>query len=173
MDESSGRRHASGAQAARAALYLLFQLGGDRFALDVHGIAEVLPLVRLKRIPKAPSGVAGVFDYRGVPVPVVDLSQLVLGRATEDRLSSRIVLVDYTTAGSVERRQLGLLVEKATETLRRDPAEFVAAGVSSKAAPYLGAVSADAAGFVQLLDVQRLLPSAVREALYASLVDAT
>ena len=51
-------------------LFLLFQIGQHRYALDSRRVAEVLPLVDIKEIPHAPAGVAGVFNYRGVPVPV-------------------------------------------------------------------------------------------------------
>ena len=36
-------------------LFLLFELGTDRYALDALQIAEVLPLVAIKRIPRAPA----------------------------------------------------------------------------------------------------------------------
>jgi len=49
-------------------LFLLFQLGQDRYALEASRVIEVLPLVSLKRIPQAPRGVAGLFNYRGRPV---------------------------------------------------------------------------------------------------------
>ena len=35
-------------------LFLIFELGKDRYALDVRQIAEVMPLVGVKQIPKAP-----------------------------------------------------------------------------------------------------------------------
>ena len=61
-------------------LFLIFELGADRYALQAAHIAEVLPVVRIKRVPHAPPGVIGVFDYHGAPVPVIDLSELTLGR---------------------------------------------------------------------------------------------
>src|SRR5688572_9662286 len=106
-------------------LFLLLQLGTDRYALDARVVAEVLPLVTLKQLPRAPAGVAGVFDYRGAPVPVIDLCELTLGRPAQRRLSTRIVLTHHDTGGG-ERRLLGLIAENATATLRRDPAEFTA-----------------------------------------------
>lgn len=172
MEQSPGRAETGDAGDTRAPLFLLFQVGGDRYALDAQRIVEVLPLVRFKRIPRAPTGIAGVFDYRGAPVPVVDLSELMIGRATEQRLSSRLVVVDRAGAGSGERRTLGLLVEKATETLRRHAAEFVAAGVAASESPYLGPVSADRRGFIQQVDVDRLLPPAVLDALSDALAEA-
>jgi chemotaxis-related protein WspB len=60
-------------------LFLLFQLGSERYALDASRVVEVVPLLCLQRLPQAPPGVAGVFNYRGQPVPAVDLSQLTMG----------------------------------------------------------------------------------------------
>lgn len=146
-------------------LFLLFQPGRDRYALDAGQIAEVLPLVDIKPLPRAPEGVAGVFDYRGTPVPVIDLSQLMLGRPAAKHLSTRIVLARYPDAGGV-MRLLGLLAEQATQTVRRDPGDFLASGVSHDAAPYLGPVASDERGLIQWIEVHKLLPAAVREALF-------
>jgi chemotaxis-related protein WspB len=146
-------------------LFLLFELGQDRYALDTSQIAEVLPLVGITPIPQAPSGVAGLFNYRGVPVPVIDLSQLTIGRPAQRRLNTRIVLVHYPD-GSGGTRLLGLIAEKVTETVRRDKADFVASGVTNDQAPYLGPVAADARGLMQWIDVDRLLPASVRAVLF-------
>jgi chemotaxis-related protein WspB len=40
-------------------LYLTFRLAADRYALEVSRIAEVLPLVGIKHLPRAPQGIAG------------------------------------------------------------------------------------------------------------------
>jgi chemotaxis-related protein WspB len=146
-------------------LFLLFQLGQDRYLLDTGRVAEVLPLVAITQIPQAPPGVAGLFNYRGVPVPVVDLSQLALGRPARNRLNTRIVLVHYPD-GSGGTQLLGLIAERVTETVRRDEADFVASGVSSDRAPYLGPVATDARGLLQWIVVESLLPVSVRDVLF-------
>jgi chemotaxis-related protein WspB len=146
-------------------LFLLFQLGKDRYALDVGQVAEVLPLVSLKQIPQAPPAVVGVFDFHGEPVPVIDLSQTALGRPAQHRLSTRIILAHYPD-GNGEKRLLGLLAEKVTETLRRDPSDFVAAGVDNDDAPYLGPVATDARGMIQWVEVDQLLTPTVRDLLF-------
>ena len=61
-------------------LFLLFQLGSDRYAIDALRVVEVLPCVQVKQIPHAPAGIAGVINYRGAPVPVLDLCLLTLRR---------------------------------------------------------------------------------------------
>ncbi len=146
-------------------LFLLFQLGEDRYALEAGLVVEVLPLLRIKRIPQAPAGVVGACNYRGAPVPVLDLSQLALGRPPANRLSTRLVLVHYPD-GTGGRRLLGLIAEKATETMRRDPADFGPAGLRPDRAPYLGPVAVDARGLVQWIDPGKLLPDSVREILF-------
>ena len=54
-------------------------------------------------------------------------------------------------------RLLGLIAEKATETIRREAPEFVESGVVNDRAPYLGSVAPDARGMVQRVDIGRLL----------------
>src|SRR5579862_6273461 len=109
-------------------LFLLFQVGKDRFALDSKLVAEVAPLVHLKCIPHAPASVAGLFNYRGSAVPVIDLCQVFFGSMSPMRLSTRIMLVNYR-ATSGETFLLGLMAEQITETVRMDPSAFVPSGV--------------------------------------------
>jgi len=146
-------------------LFLLFQLGKDRYALDVSQVAEVLPLVHLKQIPQAPPAVAGIFDFRGTPVPVIDMSQTALARPAQRRLSTRIILAHYPDQNG-GTRLLGLMAERVTETLRREPSDFVAAGVDNDDAPYLGPVASDARGLIQWIEVDQLLTPAVRDVLF-------
>ncbi len=58
-------------------LTLLFNLGKDSFAVDSARVVEVIPSINLKKLAQAPVHVAGVFDYRGKIVPVVDLCRLI------------------------------------------------------------------------------------------------
>ena len=153
-------------------LFILFQLGRDSYALEAAQVAEVLPLVQVKKIPHAPAGVVGVFTYRGAPVPVLDLSALTLGRPAHARLSTRLLLVHYPDATGT-KRLLGLIAEKATETLRREPGDFVASGVKSDGAPYLGPVANDARGIIQWVEVEKLLPASVREVLFKQVMEKT
>jgi chemotaxis-related protein WspB len=146
-------------------LLLLFQLGDDRYALDARQVAEVLPLVTITRIPHAPPGVAGVFNYRGAPVPAIDLSQLTIGRPAHARLSTRLVVVHYPD-GSGNTRLLGLVAEKATGTVRRELGDFVASGVTNPETAHVGSVATDAGGLTHWIDLQKLLPESVRGVLF-------
>jgi chemotaxis-related protein WspB len=146
-------------------LFLVFELDGDRYALDVKQLVEVLPLVNIRALSKAPPGIAGLFDYHGRPTPAVDLSELIVERAALRRLSTRMLVVKYPGVGD-RQHMLGLIAEKATATVRLEPAEFKEAGVDYGETPYLGPVARDAQGLIQWIAVPKLLPSHVRDVLF-------
>ena len=137
-------------------LFLVFQLGAQRYAIDASQIVEVLPLVTIDEMAHASEEVAGMFVYRGAPVPVIDLSQLLAGRAAERRLSTRVVIVNYPVVDG-RARLLGLIVEKATETIRRETTDFIDAGVVTDGARCLGSIATDTRGMVRRIDIARLL----------------
>jgi chemotaxis-related protein WspB len=150
-------------------LFILFQIGRDRYALSARSIIEVLPLMNLKRVPCAPVGVAGVFNYRGAPVPVVDLNEMMLGEPAARRLSTRIILVIYPL-DALHPRALGLIAEHATNMIQRSLQDFIETGVESDSARYLGRVTNDTEGLIQWIEVERLLTPEVRDVLFRELV---
>ncbi len=147
-------------------LFVLFQLGKDRYALEASHVVEVVPLLELKELPQAPRGVAGIVNYRGQPVPAVDLCALTLGEPARERLSTRIIIVRYPD-GRGGSHLLGLIAEHATETLRKDVKDFADSGVKLSEAPYLGPILMDDRSPVQWIYEQRLLPEPVRNVLFS------
>lgn len=146
-------------------LFLLFQIGNDRYALDATQVAIVLPLARCKKVPGAPGWVEGVFNYCDRMVPVLDINMLAAGKPAAVRLSTRLVLVHYTPPGQAAQL-LGLIVEKASEMLRCDPDTFVDSGLNLDDTPYLGPVMRHPNGLVQRIEVQDLLDESVKNMLF-------
>jgi chemotaxis-related protein WspB len=105
--------------------------------------------------------VAGVFIYRGRPVPALDLCRLTLGRPAAEHLSTRIIIVNYGNTPD-EEQLVGLIAERATETIRREPKDFSEPGVKLSSAPFLGAVLTDDKGVIQLISTQKLLQENLR-----------
>jgi chemotaxis-related protein WspB len=147
-------------------LFLLLQLDADCYALDTAAVREVLPLLELRAIPRAPAGVAGLIDYHGRALPVIDLSELALGRCAARRMSTRIVLVDHTLADGTTCL-LGLIAERATRTLSCDVEQFRSSALNVAAAPYLAGLAALPGGLVQRLDVGQLLTPELCAACFA------
>lgn len=154
--------------AVKHALFLVFRIGSERFALRATEVAEVLPRVPLKPIAQAPDWVAGVFAYRGAVVPVIDLSALTFGTPAQARTSTRLVLVHYRPDETTQAQLLGLILEQATDTLRCDPADFQPYGLDNRQAPYLGPVRKDEQGLLQWVRVADLLDERVRALLFPS-----
>lgn len=150
-------------------LFLLFQLGNDRYALEASRVVEVVPLLDMKQLPQAPRGVAGIFNYRGHPVPAVDLSALTLNQPASQRFSTRIIIVNYPDGNGINHL-LGLIAERATETLHKDANDFVDSGVKLGQAPYLGPILMEDQNPIQWIYEQRLLPEPVRDVLFSETV---
>jgi chemotaxis-related protein WspB len=151
-------------------LFIQFTLGPDRYLLDSAQVERMLPLAPLKALPGAPSFVAGVLDYEGAGVPVIDVAALALTRPSRERLSTRLALVVYPKRvrdGALTHHRLGLLLEQATRTVTFDAASFAEAGVGTPHARYLGPLVRDAAGLLQWVRIEHLLTDEVQALLFA------
>jgi chemotaxis-related protein WspB len=147
-------------------LFLMFQLGKDRYVLAANRVVEVLPLLELKRLPDAPKGVAGIFNYHGRPVPAIDLSELTLGEPASERLSTRIILINHPDENG-KNHHLGLIAEHATQMIRREASDFAEPGLKLGNAPYLGPLLMDDRGGIQWIQERRLISDRMRDLLFA------
>ena len=87
--------------------YVLFRVGGERFALPLESIREVVtPQPPFSRVPRTSEAVCGAMNLRGRVVAVVDLAALV-GLAGQTLTAGRgqVVVLDR------DRRALGLLID--------------------------------------------------------------
>ena len=99
--------------------YLTFRLDGDEFVLASSDVVKVLPLVRLNLVPQAPVYVAGMLEYQGENLVVIDLCRLLLERPCKQLLSTRLVLLrcPLPTGSQVT---VGVLLEQAVGTVKLD-----------------------------------------------------
>jgi len=139
-----------------AVLLLLFSAGGPLYAMESKDVVEVIPRVSLRPAVNLPSYVSGLFNYRGVVVPVIDLCFLIQNRPSGQNLSSRIIMV---TSGPNNDKDhyIGLLSEGVTDTISRPLNAFHDTGLDSGSKPYLGGMTLDERGMVQILHLKILL----------------
>lgn len=124
---------------------LLFYAGQHCFALDAESIVEVFPKVTLNPIPGQPEPyLAGLLNYGGKPIPVVDICQLIEKRPCSEAMHSRIILTDH----------LALLAEKVTETADLDPDRFFPSGLTLF--PFLKGVYTEGERSIQRFDLAEL-----------------
>jgi chemotaxis-related protein WspB len=141
---------------AVAMLVLKFQVGRDSFAVDSGRIVAVTPLAKLRPLPHAPAYLAGLLQYRGRAVPVVDLNRLLGAGPSAARLSTRIILVEPAPNGPL----LGLQAERVSD-LKATAEDLARPALSVPDAPYLGPVVEMDGEMVQILAVENLLPPAL------------
>lgn len=128
---------------------VVVRLGGSRFAIDMAAVAEVGRPPGLTRIPNTPAWVAGLVNWRGRVLAVVDLRPS-LGAASEglDRRGRLVVL----------RRDgvsVGLLAESVdgTRPFSATPLEPVLANLAESGAGLLSGQLTDAEGPIGVLDL--------------------
>ena len=152
-------------------LLLTLRVGDDLYAIRAARVVEVVPQVTLRALPHAPEYLTGLFDYRGRVVPVVDLGLLMGRGACHARLNTRIVVVDGAPEGG-EQRLLGLVAERVSDVVQFDDARADAPPMALEQAPYLGTIVRADQGLVQVIEVDRVLTDALREALFGKDAEA-
>ncbi|MBZ0257444.1 chemotaxis protein CheW [bacterium] len=145
-------------------LALLFSVGANRYALAARDVIEVVPLVQFRPVPKAPPSVVGVFNYRGVITPAIDMRLALEGVASSRMFSTRILIVKSSNDDEVQ--PLGLIVERASDAVSVSPDDTQPSGVTSADAPYLKEIFHYEGEMVQRVDPLLLLPESVRITLF-------
>jgi len=136
-------------------LYVLLDAGTDTYAVASATVVEVVPCAALKSAPGAPPSVAGILNYRGGPVPVVDCGFLLAGRQAPVRFSTRIILQRLVIGG--RGRVLGLMGENVTRVHSFEESDFVEPGARAADFPFAGRVAALGDRWVQRLHMESVL----------------
>jgi len=90
-------------------LYVRFELAGEKYAIPIDSIQEILKPQNLTEIPHTPDFLSGVVNLRGKIVPVVDLRLRLELPCSEIKKSSRIIVVRG------QDQFIGLLVDSVAE----------------------------------------------------------
>jgi chemotaxis-related protein WspB len=153
-------------------LLLTLQADESLYAVDVARVVEVVPRVNLRRQPHAPVFLAGVFDYRGIIVPVIDLGTLLGSAPCRSLLSTRIVLVDSRPAehASIGPRPwlLGIIAERVIDVVSVKPEGVISAAMQLPTTPYLGSIVELDHEMAQLIVLDRVLDEPLRAAFFGS-----
>ena len=145
---------------------LTFTVAGDSYAIESRRVVEVLPLVPARPIPLTPGYVRGVFTYRGSLVPLVDLGRRLGDVDLEERLSTRVIVVEYLPPGPRRTARLGLVAENVISIVAAERAETSLPALELASAPFLGRILRIDGRTVQVVDVDRLLPADLAAGLF-------
>ncbi len=136
-------------------LVLLFYLGDVMYSIKCDSVREIAPMVELKELPHAPDYFAGLFNYRGMIVPVIDLRRLIQKEPCDIRLSTRIILLDGVKPDGTPAI-FGMMAERVTEAVMKSSNALITSGITMSNMPYLGGVLVDGNTMIQYIDVEAL-----------------
>ena len=91
---------------------VVFKIGDEEFGVEINQVREIVKLVSITRMPKAPVFIEGVVNLRGQIITVIDLAKRLDLPSTGRTDSTRIMVVE------VGDDTVGMIVDSVSEVLR-------------------------------------------------------
>ncbi len=154
----------TGGGAGLAGKYMTFRLASEVYGLEILKVRELIGLMEITRIPRAPLHVRGVINLRGKVIPVVDLRRKFELEATD--ATSQTVIIVVQLAAESGALTMGILVDEVLEVRAIDAADIEAPPNlqgQATASFILGVGKADKR-VIFLLDIDRMLAPDLRSA---------
>jgi len=110
---------------------LSFRLASETYAVRLTNIKQIIKMVPITMVPRAPSHVLGVISLRGTIIPIFDLRRILhLSAATASRKTRIIILAEG-------KYSVGLIVDEVKQVVRLpaskiEPPPSVLAGVEGE-----------------------------------------
>lgn len=102
--------------------YLSFNLGEEEFAAHVSKVLNILEMVKITEVPKAPEYMKGVINLRGTVLPVVD-TRIKFGMTpTEYTTNTCIVVMEVEMEGEIVN--VGALVDSVQAVLEIEESQI-------------------------------------------------
>jgi purine-binding chemotaxis protein CheW len=132
---------------------VIVRFGSSRYAVAMSSVAEVVPVPVTSRVPGCPRWLAGVVNWRGRVLPVIDPRSLLGAELSPLPSSARLLVlsVDGIEAGLIGEAVSGLL-EAGEQTPEAPPAT-----ASAQTTALVSGVVTDASGPISLLDAAAVL----------------
>lgn len=138
---------------------LAIEVGGQRFGISSASVKELLRMVEITPLPRAPAIVEGIINVRGKVVPVLDIR-------SRFRLPSRQPdPADHLVVASAGARLVALRVDRAIELIPLDAADVEEAKGLVPGVEYVSWVAKTATNLVLIHDLTTFLSQAEAETL--------
>lgn len=88
-----------------------FRLGGEEYGVDISQVQEIIRMVEVTKVPRAPHFMEGVINLRGQLIPIIDLrTRFGMSRIPPTK-STRIVVTE------IGNKRVGIVVDAVSEVL--------------------------------------------------------
>lgn len=142
--------------------YVSFNMDSEKYAVDIMFIEEIIRLVEITQVPRAPEFVEGIINIRGKVIPVVDMKKkLGLGSISPDT-NTRIIITN------IKGKKVGFLVDSVNEVLRVDDSviDDAPAVTMNLDSSYIKGVAKTDKGLFIVLDISKVFSSGEENQLY-------
>ncbi len=141
--------------------FLTFNLGTEKFALEIMQAREVLDNIEITKVPRTPEFMRGVINLRGNVVPVLDLKMNLGMEASVIDSDTCIVIVEIEHEG--EPLVIGTLADSVHEVVEIahediEPAPKLGTKLNTEFVKAMGKRGDD---FMVILDMDRVLSGSV------------
>jgi len=146
MGESAGEK--------KECQLVIFRIGDEEFGVDINQVREIVRVVEITRMPKAPAFIEGVVNLRGQIVSVIDLAKRLDIPSSPRDDNTRIIVIE------IERNTVGMVVDSVSEVLRlsmRDIADVPALIETEVPEHYIRGVGKLEDRLLVLLDLDKVL----------------
>jgi len=141
--------------------YVSLLLNDEKYGINIMDIEEILRMLEITRVPKAPPFVEGIINIRGKVIPIVDLRKKLGIDANDYTNETRIIVVN------LKGKKVGFIVDHVEEVLRVDGSLVDKAPSASTSVDnaYIKGVARLPEGMVIILDVHQIFGSGEANAL--------
>ncbi|MCE5270528.1 chemotaxis protein CheW [bacterium] len=105
--------------------YLTFRLADEEFGVDIQKVREIIGMIGITRIPRAPQHISGVINLRGSVIPVLDLRER-LGMERREKTRTSCIMVANLRLRD-RYLNVGVVVDSVSEVLDLRPDEIESA----------------------------------------------
>jgi purine-binding chemotaxis protein CheW len=98
-----------------------FELGGERYALDIQLAREIVEMIPITPIPRAPPYISGVINLRGEITNIMNLNALLGLANTEIRSNQKIIVLVPEAAGG---SNVGIIVDDVSSVMQVSEADI-------------------------------------------------
>lgn len=148
-------------------LYLTFQADENAFAMDTGRVALVAPCARLMPIPGAPQAIAGVMNFHGEPLAVLDLKMIIAGKACRRLMGTRIIVARHRLRNGSEKL-LGLMAEWVTGLVRKEERDLMERAANSPGVECLDGIFREGGRLIQIVDPEKVVPAELEKTVFAT-----
>lgn len=133
--------------------YIVVKLGVEQYGINIQFVQNIVRMINITRVPKAPYYIKGVVNLRGEIIPV--MSVRLKFDLDEDAYtnSTRIIFV------KVDGNEIGLIVDEVREViqLRAEDIDIVNHDSNDEKDNYVFGVGKVEGGLVTLLNIEELI----------------